>query len=323
MPEAIVVPSLLNLQPRGSEDGPAWLERGPLAGHTDRVDLVDWKQRRSLAPLAALERHAITSTTRDLSSAPKVAARVALARLAVVTDLEADTLIAAGELVIILDYHRTSGGGGLTVVEDGERRGFEGDSATLGAMAIGLEPGDDGVDAELMDRARDTERLYDRVLQALTAGAYSFADVDLALLADSLRPEEAAAWEDEFAEIEARAADQRPRAEAILAALDAAPADADVVALPELGAAQRLREPAFVVAPREGFEVTGPPIEVPAAERWRVDAVTPWIPEARLARFTAAIGRLQAAQARARTQALASVGLFVALVAALIYFALS
>ncbi|MCB9569860.1 MAG: hypothetical protein H6710_22020 [Myxococcales bacterium] len=323
MPEAIVVPALLNIQPRGSEEGPAWIERGPLAVHSDRVDLVDWKRRRSFAPLPALDRRGITSTTRDLSGAPKVAARVALARLAVVTDLEADNLIAAGELVITLDYHRTSGGGALTVVKDGERRGFEGESAMLGALAIGRELGDEIVDGDLHRIAGDIERLYDRVLQALSAGEYSFADVDLALLADSLRPEEAATWEAEFAEIEARAADQRALAEAIVAALDAAPADADVIDLPGFAAAQRLREPAFVVCPRPGLEVSGPPIEVPAAERWRVDAVTPWIPEARLARFTAAIGRLQAAQIRARRQALASVGLLVVLVAALLYVALS
>ena len=88
MPDAVVVPSLLNVQPRGSEDGPAWIEAGPLAGHTDRIDLTDWKQRRHFAPLAALERRGVASTTRDLSGAPKVAARVALARLAVVTDVD-------------------------------------------------------------------------------------------------------------------------------------------------------------------------------------------------------------------------------------------
>ncbi|MEZ4382211.1 MAG: hypothetical protein R3A79_12745 [Nannocystaceae bacterium] len=322
MPDAVVVPSLLNVQPRGSEDGPAWIEAGPLAGHTDRIDLTDWKQRRHFAPLAALERRGVASTTRDLSGAPKVAARVALARLAVVTDLEADTLIAAGELVITIDYHRTSGGGGLTVTQGGERRGFEGESASLGAAAIGLASADelDAAEQRIFD---DTERLYDRALQALTAGEYALADVDLALLADSLRPAEAAAWEEEFAEIEARAAAQRPLAAAIVAALDAAPPQADAVALPELGDAVRVREPAFEIAPRAGFDVFGPPIAIPPASRWRVDAVAPWIPEARLARFAAAIDRLQAAQARARKQALLNVGIFLALVSALIYFAVT
>ncbi|MBZ5710064.1 hypothetical protein [Nannocystis pusilla] len=316
MPEALVIPGLIAIDPhRWDGRGQAELVRGALAGKTDLPELSDWKRELWLIPREVARRLAVRPPEEraDLSSCPRLQARLAEAALVVVDEATAGKAAFAGYMTISVSYHRVASGGSVEV-HDGEGvRGFSGEYGDL----LGQVAGDgDEVDDERRDY-RALERAFDRVLRALTGGALSLYDVGFADLAAHLRAPEFAALEAELAEIEAQGAERRPLAESLLAALDAA--TEDEVALPGGYVARRVREPAFTLRPRGVLTVSGGPIAVPADERWLVDDVEAFMPAARKARIDQSFARRRSqAEASRRVRLAVLVAVAVVVCAALL-----
>lgn len=290
MPAALVIPGLLAIDPRLWDGrGRAEVVRGPLAGLAALPDLLDWKREVWLLPREVAARHGAPAPEqrRDLSGQPRLRARFARAALVLVDEPAARRALAAGDSAVFLAYHRVAGGGGLEVHGRDGARGFSADDASLRRAVAGDE--DDAGHLSTVD-------LYDRTLRALTGDALSLNDVDLADFAAHLSPAEYASHEAELAEIEALAAQQRPLADAVLAALDAA--DTDAAELPGDYLARRTREPAFTLRPAPGVDVRGGPIRVPARERWFVADVQDFTPAARKARRDRILAAQLARQAR-------------------------
>lgn len=288
MPEALVVPGLVCIDPGlWSGTGDADLVRGPLAGKASLPEIEDWKQEIWLLPReVAARRGAPPPEARlTLDAYPRVAARLAEARLVIAEERLATAALAAGERVIFLAYHRVSGGGGLTVHGPEGARGFSAEDASLTRLALGL-----GDDEDEPEDAPSAARLYDRILGALTGGEASMLDVDLADTARRLPASELLSHEVELEQIEAQAAPRRAQAEALLAALDAA--SSDTVTLPGGYRARRVRERAFTLRGDEDVTVTGGPISVPAGARWVVEGVSDFTPPERAARRDRLLGAL-------------------------------
>ncbi|MCY0988084.1 hypothetical protein OV203_13180 [Nannocystis sp. ILAH1] len=312
MPEALVIPGLVAIDPHRWEGrGQAELVRGPLAGKATRFELSDTKDERWLVPREVAARRGLRLPEQHPALAEFPRLRTRLAEAALVRVDEAARLAGAtADAGICLGYHRGVGGGNLEVALDGWTRGFSAESAGLCRQAVG--------DTDDEDAAWNcsVDVVYDRVLQALTDGRYSLYDVDLAEFAARVAEPEFAAFEAELAEIEAMAAERRPLAESLLAALEAA--TGDTALLPGGYAARRAHEPAFTL--RSGGDVTviGGNIAVPAVVRWFVADVEDFTPPSRKARRGQAIARQQA-QARwsATTPWLLAGGSLLALVFAL------
>lgn len=288
-----MIPGLVEIDPgRWDGQGPAEIVRGPLAGKARLPELSDWKRELWLVPrdVAARHRLPIPGEGRGLSATPRLRARLAEAALVVVDEASAGRLRRAGERVLFLAYHRVAGGGGLTIFDRGLERGFSAEDVAL-ALLITLRDDDDD-DIEF----QPPEQVYDAVLRALTGGALTLRDVDLADFAAHLRRGDHVALEDELRALEALAELRRPDAERLLAALDAA--DRDQVDLPGGYLARRERRPAFVLAGGGDVAVSGAPIEVPAEERWIVDHVAALRLPARDARRARAGARARRARVR-------------------------
>jgi hypothetical protein len=294
MPEALVIPGLLAIDPHRWEGrGQAEIVRGPLAGKADRFGLSDTKGERWLVPreVAAHRGLRLPDQHPALAEYPRLRARLAEAALVVVD--EAGRLAGATrDASIYLAYHRVAGGGSLEVALGGETRGFSAENGGLFRQVVGE------TDDEDAGWNCSADVVYERVLRALTDDALSLADVALAEFAARLSPEQFADFEAELAEIDAQAAERRPLAEAVLAALDAASGDA--VELPGGYAARRVVEPAFRL--RSGGDVTviGGPIAVPASVRWFAADVQDFTPAARKARRERSFARRRAEERRAK-----------------------
>ncbi|HEY8377359.1 MAG TPA: hypothetical protein VIK91_12775 [Nannocystis sp.] len=289
--EALVIPGLVAIDPgRWEGSGPAEIVRGPLAGKARLPELSDWKRELWLLPREVAARYGVRNPADhpDLAQYPRLRARLAEAALVVAEGEAADRALAAGEPGIYLAYHRVSGGGELEVEDREQPRGFKATDQEL--LALARVSTTDGASVAMV---------YDRILRALTRGKLSLYDVDLADWAARVQASEFAAWEAELAEIEAMAAEKRPLAESLLAALEAA--EADTVTLPGGYRARRRRARAFVLRDRDhgDFSVIGPPIEVPAEERWVVADVQAFNPPARVARRARAFAQVQAENRRA------------------------
>jgi hypothetical protein len=312
MPEALMIPGLVAIDPHVWEGrGQAELVRGPLAGKATRFELSDTKGERWLVPREVAARRGLRLPDQHpaLAEYPRLRARLAEAALVGVD--EAGRLAGATrEGSIYLAYHRGVGGGNLEVALDGWTRGFSGESAGLCRQVVGDSDDEDAAWSCSVDV------VYDRVLRALTGGRYSLYDVDLAEFAAGVAEPEFAAFEAELAEIEAMAAERRPLAESLLAALETATGDS--VELPGGYSARRVEEPAFTL--RSGGDVTviGEPVAVSALVRWFVADVEDFTPPSRKARRGQAIARQQAqARRSAATPWLLAGGSLLALLLAL------
>ncbi|MFZ6181134.1 hypothetical protein [Nannocystis pusilla] len=312
MPEALVIPGLVAIDPHVWEGrGQAEIVLGPLAGKATRFELSDTKGERWLVPreVAAGRGLRLPEQHPALAGYPRLRARLAEAALVRVD--EAGRLAGATrDAAICLGYHRGVGGGNLEVSLDGWTRGFSAENAGLLRQVVGASDDEDAAWSVSIDV------VYDRVLRALTDGKYSLYDVDLAEFAARVAEPAFAAFEAELAEIEAMAAERRPLAESLLAALAAATGDTAV--LPGGYAARRVEAPAFTL--RSGGDVTviGGPVAVPASVRWFVADVEDFTPPSRKARRGQAIARQQAeAQGSALSPWLLAGGSLLALVLAL------
>lgn len=294
MPAALVVPGLVAIDPwLWDGQGPAEIVLGPLAGKATRFELADTKGERWLVPRAVAVRGGLRLPEQHpaLAECPRLRARLAEAAL-VVVDEAGRRAGATAEAAIYLAYHRGVGGGSLEVDTNGETRGFEADNAGLFRQVVGASDDEDAAWRCSVDV------VYDRVLQALTGGALSLFDVELAELAARLSPAQFADFEAELAEIDALAAERRALAESLVAAL--ATATGETVELPGGHAARRIEEPAFTLRTGGDVTVRGGPIGVPAARRWRVAEVQAFLPPGRAARRQRAITRQQAEARRTR-----------------------
>lgn len=291
MPEALVIPGLVAIDPhRWSGRGQAELVRGPLAGKATRFELSDTKDERWLVPREVAARRGLRLPDQHpaLAEYPRLRARLAEAAL-VRVDEAGRRAGATSDSQIYLAYHRGAGGGDLEVALDGWARGFSGENAGLLRQVVG-----DTDDEDAAWRC-SVDVVYDRVLRALTDGRYSLYDVDLAEFAARVAAPEFAAFEAELTEIEAMAAERRPLAESLLAALETA--TGDTAALPGGYSARRVEEPAFTLRSGGGVTVSGGSVAVPALVRWFVADVEDFTPPSRKARRQQAIAR-QRAKAR-------------------------
>ncbi|MFK7931812.1 MAG: hypothetical protein AB8H79_26785, partial [Myxococcota bacterium] len=262
MPRPLIVPTRIAIvaEPGSVESGPAVIHRGPLAGMAELLDFQDWKSevalvRRSAARNAGL---AWAQDSLDLQDLPHLRQRVQSSVLTVVDPSDADRLAKQGSEVVWLGYHRGGGGGGLRVSRDGVTRGFQAVDAELHEAA-----GISDEDVSIME-------LYSAVLGALTDGTLSLYDVDLAIWCDELQGSDLESLEDAIAAAQDPSAEDQALATAVCAALDGAD-DADEVQLPVLGPATRQRWPGFdLISSEDTLAVQGPPIRVPALERWMV-----------------------------------------------------
>lgn len=281
MPEALVIPGLVAIDP-GLWDGvgPAELLRGPLAGKAALPELEDWKQELWLLPREVAARHGarLPDAQIDPTRHPRTAAWLGEARLVVVDEQIATRAQKAGETALYLAYHRVSSGGGLELHGPDGARGFSSEDPPLLRVALQLDEDDE-------DEPEDEPpiaRVYDRVLRALSGGAWSMLDVDLADTARRIPASEYDSHERELGEIAAMAGARRAEAEALLAALDAT--TEDTITLPGGYRARRVREPAFTLRADGDVSVTGPPIPVPADQRWIFEDVAAFTPAERGAR---------------------------------------
>ena len=319
MPEAVIVPGLLAIDPQLWEgSGPALVQRGPLAGYAELVDLYDWKSTYTFVRREAAERAGIPIATEvlNLDPTPRVAAQVQRAALALVAPHDAERLAKSGELLVEVSYHRSVDGGGLRVVRGGTTTAMQLVDHDLKLLVLqDALPDEDDAQDDLLD-SLSIPALYDAVLRAMTQEEFSLLDVDLALWCSTLPEQDLDSLERELQEIEARANAQRPLAEAIVAALDSAAGDA--LELPELGSAARERTPSFTLSDAH-VDYTGPSLTVPATEVWRVADVQAYMPKERLARIERfrqerKAQRTEAAEKEQENRTLMFVGLGVAVV---------
>lgn len=315
MPEALVIPGLVAIDPhRWDGCGQAEVIRGPLAGKAALPDLEDWKVGLWLLPREVAVRRGlrVPDARAELAAYPRLRARMAEAALVVVDEAHLGAG-EAGDMRIFLAYHRVSAGGGLEVHGPDGVRGFSADDVSLFAQLRGDADDDDDVDHPAI------ASVYDRVLRALTGGRLSLYDVGLALWAENLSPSVYASFEAELAEIEAMAAERRPLAESLVAALAAA--EGDEVPLPGGYQARRQREPAFALRSGGGVTVTNGPIRVPAVDRWFVADVQAFAPPGRQARRQQAFAQVHRANKQQVVRAI--VGLALAVLGLLVLIVLS
>lgn len=265
---------------------------GILAGRAELPEISDWKRECWFLPRTAAERLHISMPESRFKAAPQLMAHLGAARLVQVEEAEALKAIKAGEQALFLTYHRVGGGGGMDLHNQGTVQGFSCEDGGLFAQAFGT--GEEEEDEDY-GQDHDTAAVYDRILSALSGGALSLYDVDLALLARSIQDAEIASWEAEIQWVAEQAHRHQAEATEILDRLREAPGDR--IQLPGGSEAIRQRQPAFTLQATEDVQLTGLPIVVPAAERWWVEDVAAFNPPPRLERRERALARLRAAPA--------------------------
>ena len=284
MPAALVVPGLLSIDPRTWEGpGDAEIEVGWLAGRAGLPELTDWKRELWLAPpeVALRPGGALPQARLNMNEAPRLAALLDGAALVVVDAAVGARAAAARDTVIVVSYHRVSGGGGLEVHGSGGVRGFSAEDGDLFAQVEGRADSADP-DEDDADREASTEHVYDRVLRAITGGTFSLRDVELADHATRIQADDVTSYEAELAWIAAEAERGRGTAEQLVLAL-AAPGP-DTRELPGGYRARRIPELAFTLHAEGGVTLTGAPVVVPAGERWVAADVGEFLPPPRKAR---------------------------------------
>lgn len=170
----------------------------------------------------------------------------------------------------------------------GQERSFEAEQPAMWRLAFGDEPPADD----------EVPPLHDRCVRALSGGAVSLRDVELARWALGLAPDTLPIEEEILEEIHERAAGQREPATAVVQAIDALTGEAGPC--PVYGTIRRLACPAFSLADGAGVQVVGGPIEVPSAYGYLVDGVEPWEPGAAVRRRAASFADWQGQVRRAR-----------------------
>ena len=283
MPDSLVVPGLIAIDPLlWGGVGPAEVVMGPLAGKAERLDILEWKDERWFLPREVALRHGVQPPDRRLnvSTLPRLAARLGEARLVSVEEHVGVQALKAGDTALTIAYHRGAGGGGITLHQGGVARGFSGDDSSLGSMVCVDPNHDDGDGDDPIED--DINFLYDRLLQVISNGEWSLFDADLADHAARLDGADLPSFEQELVEIAAFADRDRAQGEAIVAALEAATTDR--IELPGGFTFTRRRAPGFTLVAQEGFEVYGGPIVVPPAARWTAEDVAAFEPPERVAR---------------------------------------
>jgi hypothetical protein len=225
----------------------------------------------------------------DLTGAPRVRERLERVRWELVDEATAAQRRDEGPGVLRLEPRRDGDARISWERADGSVRAVDAAVWELWALALGPCP-DESDDWER--RQAEVAPVADRVVHALTDGALSLRDVDLAQWAAGLQAPLLHHEEAVLVEIAARAEGQRAEAEALVERLGAA-TDGDVEAAP-YGVVRRVVAPAFEVP------TSAEPLLVPEAVSWVVEGVADWEPVAaaarREARFQAWRSNLQAAK---------------------------
>lgn len=284
MSERLLVPGVLEVV-LIDDDGRALVETGPLAD-VPVADLTAWSARAWFAPRRGLP-------ALDLASAPHVRARLERARWELVTAEEAQARRGEGPGVLRLEG-RPHGGARITWERrDGSEVGVDASNRDLWVRVLGEPPDDDT--AAWSARHAECVPVEERVVQAISDGAISLRDVDLALWAAGLVPDLLPFEEAVLAEVEVHAADQREVAESLASAV--ADATDDFEHAP-VGRVRRVVAPAFDVPTSAGD------VRIPEAVSWVVEGVVDWEPEAsdarRQARFELWRGKVRDAKAKGR-----------------------
>lgn len=281
------VPGLVRVMPGGA----AQIDLGPGVGWTDFGGIEDWKCSVQMVPRAACVARGLPlpEASIDAGRYPHVYAAARAAPYVAVLDEEASACAAAGYRAVEVGWHRVSGGGLLRGYGGGPERAFGGE------LAWALPDDDDreleaGSDEDLERQLRRSYTvMIDRIVRAVSDDAVTGEEVELAQsLASIVRPEAVRwsrpsradaeladlrlmDWNERLAQVFERAEAQRADAEALVAALAAAPGDVAVV--PVYGRARRVRLPARDIDRKNGT------LHLPEFAVWVVADVAVWIPD--------------------------------------------
>lgn len=248
------------------DDGIGWIERGPLADVPPAVPHQEDLGRVALIPVEAASQ--APGDALDLDGHPFVRAQLARVRW---------VLVPAARVQARPRLELRGGSPELVwVPESGPKRRVKAPDPVLWARLLGEDPHE-----ETVHRWAETGVLQDRLARALSDGAVSLRDVELARWARSLRPDTLDHEEAILEEIGARALSDTDAVGELLAVLEQADAGSDdVVSLPVYGEATRVVEAAFTLEDGDGVTVEGAPFEVPEEVLWQVSEVEPWEPSA-------------------------------------------
>lgn len=274
---------------------PARILVGPFVGQGDHHTIDDWKGGIHLVPRAACVARGLPLPEAEIDAErlPHVHAAARAAPYVAVAADEANACAAAGHRAVEVRWHRVSGGGYIHGHGGGPARSFGGELGGFAPDPADLDEVDPDSDEALDLAVRESYSvMIDRIVRAVSDDALCSEAVELARhLACITRPEvvdftrgrieadaelalaERLDWNDLLAEVSARAAEQRTAAEALVAALAAAPGDTAEV--PVYGQARRVRLPAHTLDPGSAA-----PLHLPAFTVWVVRSVAPWIPHA-------------------------------------------